>query len=79
MNDEAGTLLGIVYKYWDQFMVGAAIVAAFLQMRFKSQDHARRIEKLEVDQGIISTRLEGKIDDVHGKLEKLMFFLMEKK
>ena len=79
MNDEAGTLVDFVAKHYAIIGSFIALIFAIGEAKFRQKDHGRRIKALEESQGAMSTRLETKVDNVQDKLEKLMFYLMEKK
>lgn len=68
MNQETTSVIDLIDKFWVQisFFVGA--IAAIGEARFRVKDHTRRIEKLESrDQAI---------DE---KLDRILFFLAERK
>lgn len=68
MNQETTSVIDLIDKFWVQisFLVGA--IAAIGEARFRVKDHTRRIEKLESrDQAI---------DE---KLDRILFFLAERK
>ena len=68
MNQETTSVIDFIDKFWVQisFLVGA--IVAIGEARFRVKDHTRRIEKLESrDQAI---------DE---KLDRILFFLAERK